>query len=89
MTVNEVVASTDAGGTTSGETSKGNEILSAKEIRRRLDQVVIGQVEAKRALASGVSMHLKRGLMTPEQRAETDKSNILVVGPRVQARRSW
>jgi len=53
-----------------------------KEIREFLDQYVIGQDEAKRALAVAVYNHYKRVVMNePESEVELQKSNILVVGP--------
>jgi ATP-dependent Clp protease ATP-binding subunit ClpX len=48
------------------------------EIRSFLDQYVIGQDAAKKALAVAVYNHYKR-LMHPE--AEVQKSNVLLIGP--------
>jgi|GEM_PF-391007 len=46
-----------------------------------LDQVVVGQHAAKRGLANAASQHLRRMQLSPEERATTDKSNVLIVGP--------
>lgn len=51
-------------------------------IKRRLDEYVIGQERAKRALSVAVHNHYKRinsGLSTDD--VELDKSNILLIGP--------
>ena len=47
-----------------------------------LDQYVIGQDTAKRALAVAVYNHYKRILANPlDDEVELDKSNILIIGP--------
>lgn len=56
------------------------------EIKRHLDQFVIGQDEAKRTLSVAVYNHYKRILSQPSEEAgsdgvEIEKSNILMVGP--------
>jgi ATP-dependent Clp protease ATP-binding subunit ClpX len=63
------------------------------EIRRALDQYVIGQERAKKTLAVAVHNHYKRILqgvqpvgeasmtMTPHADVEIEKSNILLIGP--------
>ena len=62
------------------------QILSAlhkpSEIKDYLDQYVIGQDRAKRALAVAVYNHYKRILSDPlDDEVELDKSNILIIGP--------
>lgn len=54
---------------------------SPRAILADLNTVVIGQQSAKRGLANAASQHLRRLLLSPDQRAKTDKSNVLVVGP--------
>ncbi len=54
---------------------------SPKAIVEVLDQVVVGQHAAKRGLANAASQHLRRMQLSPEERAKTDKSNVLIVGP--------
>ena len=52
------------------------------EIKDYLDQYVIGQDTAKRALAVAVYNHYKRILANPlDDEVELDKSNILIIGP--------
>lgn len=53
-----------------------------KEIREYLDQYVIGQEDAKKALAVAVYNHYKRITSNPlETNVELQKSNILLIGP--------
>ena len=66
--------------------NQNNQILSAlhkpSEIKDYLDQYVIGQDRAKRALAVAVHNHYKRILSDPsDDEVELDKSNILIIGP--------
>ena len=59
------------------------QVFKPQEIKRRLDQYVIGQEHAKRAIAVAVFNHYKR-LMSAMQQAtevEIEKSNILMIGP--------
>ncbi len=68
---------------------KSNTISGVKlplphEIKRHLDQYVIGQEETKRILAVAVYNHYKRylhNLSGDEEGNELDKSNILIAGP--------
>jgi len=52
--------------------------LTIKEIIDALDEAIIGQEEAKKAVAVGVTKHITR-VENPE--LELDKSNILLLGP--------
>lgn len=53
-----------------------------QEIKRRLDEYVIGQEEAKRKIAVAVYNHYKRvNNRTLEDDIELDKSNIVLLGP--------
>ena len=61
-----------------------SEIPPPREIREFLDQYVIGQEQAKRALSVAVYAHYKRLLHMESEAAsdiELDKSNILMIGP--------
>ncbi|MBQ3380070.1 MAG: ATP-dependent Clp protease ATP-binding subunit ClpX [Clostridia bacterium] len=57
--------------------------LKPKEIKERLDDYVIGQDDAKVALAVAVYNHYKRSVYNSEHDGDTDiqKSNILLIGP--------
>ena len=56
-------------------------LLKPKEIKEFLDQYVIGQDEAKKALAVAVYNHYKRVLAEKDLDVELQKSNIIMVGP--------
>ncbi|RMH13349.1 MAG: ATP-dependent Clp protease ATP-binding subunit ClpX [Planctomycetota bacterium] len=61
-----------------------SEIPAPREIKEFLDQYVIGQHQAKRALSVAVHTHYKRLLHAESDSAndiELDKSNILLIGP--------
>jgi len=59
-----------------------DEIPKPKEIKEILDQYVIGQEEAKKALAVAVYNHYKRiGIGMKLDDVELQKSNILMLGP--------
>jgi ATP-dependent Clp protease ATP-binding subunit ClpX len=59
-----------------------NEVPKPKEIKEFLDKYVIGQDEAKRAIAVAVYNHYKRlAVAYSEEDVELDKSNIVLVGP--------
>ncbi|MCC6449660.1 MAG: ATP-dependent Clp protease ATP-binding subunit ClpX [Candidatus Aureabacteria bacterium] len=51
------------------------------EIKRRLDEYVIGQERAKRAIAVAVHNHGKRLVCGEPGGVEIEKSNILLIGP--------
>jgi ATP-dependent Clp protease ATP-binding subunit ClpX len=64
-----------------GRTTIGS-IPSPRQLKEFLDQYVIGQSMAKRALSVGVHNHYKRLSATEKETAiEIDKSNVLMVGP--------
>ncbi|MBQ3601543.1 MAG: ATP-dependent Clp protease ATP-binding subunit ClpX [Lachnospiraceae bacterium] len=56
-------------------------LLKPKEIKDFLDEYVVGQEEAKKALAVSVYNHYKRVLMGKSLDVELQKSNIIMVGP--------
>ncbi len=59
----------------------GINLLKPKEIKEFLDQYVIGQDEAKKALAVSVYNHYKRIMSGNDSDVEIQKSNILMIGP--------
>ena len=59
-----------------------NDVPKPKEIKEFLDNYVIGQDEAKRAIAVAVYNHYKRlSVAHNDNDIELDKSNIVLVGP--------
>lgn len=68
-----------------------NQIPKPREIKKHLDEHVIGQDEAKKVLSVAVYNHYKRlslvqnkttnGKTAPEDAVELQKSNILLIGP--------
>ena len=57
-------------------------LIRPSEIKKYLDQYVIGQDRAKRALSVAVYNHYKRILSDhSDDNIELDKSNILIIGP--------
>ncbi len=56
--------------------------LKPKEIKERLDEYIIGQEKAKKAIAVGVYNHYKRiKSLSNESDIEYSKSNVLLIGP--------
>ena len=56
-------------------------LLKPKEIKEKLDEYVIGQDAAKRALSVAVYNHYKRILSKSKSEVEIQKSNVLFLGP--------
>lgn len=68
----------------SHEEANANEdinLIKPKEIKRFLDDYVIGQDEAKKVLSVAVYNHYKRVLADKDLDVELQKSNILMLGP--------
>ncbi|MBQ4045836.1 MAG: AAA family ATPase, partial [Lachnospiraceae bacterium] len=61
----------------------GLNLLKPKEIKSYLDEYVVGQDEAKKALAVAVYNHYKRitAGVSRDDEVEIQKSNILMLGP--------
>ena len=59
----------------------GIQLLKPMEIKARLDEYVIGQDEAKKALAVAVYNHYKRVLRKSSDGVEIQKSNVMMIGP--------
>ncbi len=57
------------------------DVPAPREIKKALDQYIIGQDRAKVALSVAVYNHYKRILHRGKDEAELQKSNILLVGP--------
>ena len=66
---------------TAGEAFQLKKVPKPKEIKKYLDQYVIGQDEAKRYLSVSVYNHYKRLLQPKDENGvEIEKSNIIMVG---------
>ncbi len=65
-----------------GDKQDANKSLpKPQELKSYLDEYVIGQDEAKIALAVAVYNHYKRIFMEPKSSVQLNKSNILLLGP--------
>ena len=58
-----------------------NDSLTPKAIVRALDEHIIGQAEAKRAVAVALRNRWRRQRLSPELRDEVTPKNILMIGP--------
>lgn len=58
----------------------GNPSLDPREIRKHLDQYVIGQDNAKMVLSVAIANHYKR-IGNKDKNTEIEKANILMLGP--------
>ncbi len=61
--------------------SQGTILPKPQEIKRKLDEYVIGQEDAKIALSVAVYNHYKRVFFNDSDGAELSKSNVLLLGP--------
>ena len=55
--------------------------LTPREIVRELDKHVVGQAEAKRAVAIALRNRIRRQKLPPEMAEEVMPKNILMIGP--------
>ena len=55
--------------------------LSPREIVRELDKYVIGQADAKRAVAIALRNRARRQMLDDDMRDEVTPKNILMIGP--------
>ena len=76
----DIIRTADKAPVTTGEGSET--LVTPQQIRKVLDDYVIGQQRAKKVLAVAVHNHYKRvALMEKSNEIEIAKSNILLVGP--------
>ena len=66
---------------TNGSLSKPDRLPTPMEIKSFMDGYIIGQDEAKIALAVAVYNHYKRIYLAHDSEVELQKSNILLIGP--------
>lgn len=59
----------------------GNGTMTPREIVTELDRYIIGQADAKRAVALALRERWRRMQLAPELRAEVNPKNILMIGP--------
>jgi len=64
-----------------GMTGLSNQALTPKAIVAALDEHIVGQAEAKRAVAVALRNRWRRQRLSPELRDEVSPKNILMIGP--------
>ena len=77
----QAIIEEESAGRSRKKKSKDIVLPSPMEIKRGLDEYVIGQDEAKIALSVAVYNHYKRVFKASETDVEIQKSNILLLGP--------
>lgn len=77
----EILAEEEYGYDDNEDDSDEINLLKPKEIKAFLDEYVVGQEDAKRALSVAVYNHYKRIKSGKDMDVELQKSNILMVGP--------
>jgi ATP-dependent protease Clp ATPase subunit len=55
--------------------------LTPRQVVKLLDKYIVGQSEAKRAVAIALRNRYRRQLLTSEMRDEVSPKNILMIGP--------
>ena len=58
-----------------------SESLTPREVVAQLDQYIVGQGDAKRAVAVAIRNRWRRHQLEEEMRAEVAPKNILMIGP--------
>src|ERR687891_2601976 len=61
--------------------NRGMETLTPKQIVAELDRYIVGQLEAKRAVAIALRNRWRRQQLQPELRDEVAPKNIIMIGP--------
>ncbi|MFS8651192.1 MAG: AAA family ATPase, partial [Caldibacillus sp.] len=65
----------------SGEQNQLESYLTPRQIVEKLDQYIVGQTEAKRAVAIALRNRYRRSLLPENIRDEIIPKNILMIGP--------
>jgi len=65
----------------SSEDVRVKDALTPREIVAELDRHVVGQAQAKRAVAIALRNRMRRQRLPPEQAADITPKNILMIGP--------
>ena len=55
--------------------------LTPKQLSMHLDRYIVGQQEAKRAVAVAIRNRYRRSLLSEEEKSEVIPKNILMMGP--------
>lgn len=63
------------------EPKPSDKLFDAYEIKKHLDDHVIGQEEAKKVLSVAITNHYKRISCPPQNELEISKGNVLLIGP--------
>ena len=77
----DVEVSSKRGGNSRGKFARPDKLPTPVAMKRKLDEYVIGQDAAKKALAVAVYNHYKRIFFNEAGKVDLQKSNILMLGP--------
>ena len=70
-----------ASGSADHALSRPRRLLTPRQIHAFLDESIVGQDEAKRAVAVAAYAHQRRCLLPPAEKRHLQKSNLLLLGP--------
>ncbi|HOH54058.1 MAG TPA: HslU--HslV peptidase ATPase subunit, partial [Fervidobacterium sp.] len=62
-------------------TNRNFDLLTPKQIVEELDKYIIGQDDAKKAVAIAIRNRIRRQRLSDEWRKEVTPKNILLIGP--------
>lgn len=64
-------------------------LMTPKKIVEELDRYIVGQEEAKRAVAIALRHRWRRSQLDPELQEDITPKNILMIGPTGVGKRKW